>query len=196
MSQTVIGFFDNASDARRAKEKLRERGVGDDHIDISGSQGTGNPANVSTSDRDHNTVRNTDDGRTVDAEGRNTNKITDFFNSLFQGGDKDDDDDAGRYRHVAERVNSIVTVHASTPAEAEAAAEIMDDCGAVDVNERASQTGYTARNINRMTEQRNIGNTGNNWRSRIIQRPVQNQYRLRDDNYENQSRLYPDDQAH
>ena len=182
MSQTVIGFFDSASDASRAIDRLRESGISNDRIDISGSnRGSGGPVNVSTEDRDHNTVRTTGDGRTVDAEGRNTNKFTDFFNSLFQGGDKDDED-KGRYNHVAERVSNIVTVHANTHAEAEIAAEVMDDCGAVDVNERATQTGYTGRISKNMNERDNQGNAGN-YRSRIVGRSVENQYRLRDESY-------------
>ena len=170
MSQTVIGFFDDQSEARRALEQLQSRGISRERIDISkgsdaGSTGgatggaTGNRSNditevnpVSGSAKDENTVRRTGDDLTVDRDGRNTNAITDFFNNLFGGRDKDkddddddDDDDAARYSHVAQRSGAIVTVHAQSRQEAEAAAEIMDDCGAVDVNERASQSGYTGR---------------------------------------------------
>jgi hypothetical protein len=166
MSQTVIGFFDDQSEARRALEQLQSRGISRERIDISRGSNAGstsmgtsgstgsrssettdvNP--VSGSAKDENSVRRTADDHTVDRDGRNTNAITDFFNNLFGGRDKDkddddDDDDAARYSHVAQRSRAIVTVHAQSRQEAEAAAEIMDDCGAVDVDERASQSGYT-----------------------------------------------------
>ncbi|GAA4409940.1 hypothetical protein GCM10023187_33940 [Nibrella viscosa] len=62
--------------------------------------------------------------------------IGDFFRSLFGGRD-----DSDAYRNYAEvgRRGSIVAVHVTTTHEAEQAAEILDDCGAIDVDERASQ---------------------------------------------------------
>ena len=59
--------------------------------------------------------------------------IGNFFSSLFGGSD-----DSDRYSRVAER-SSLVTVHAQSEDEAERAADILDDNGAVDVNERDAQ---------------------------------------------------------
>ena len=59
--------------------------------------------------------------------------IGNFFSSLFGGGD-----DADRHSRVGDR-SSIVTVHAQSEDEAERAADILDDNGAVDVNERDAQ---------------------------------------------------------
>lgn len=198
MSQTVIGFFDDASEAQRAVERLESRGIGRDRVDVSrGSSGSGTTSTTSVSND-----RTTNEGRTVDREGRNTNAITDFFNSLFGG--KDDDDRADRYSRVAQRSNSIVTVHARTKDEAEAAAEILDDCGAIDVDERASEYGYTntrsseglgersniagdrSNTIERMEENLEVGKrtveTGNvRVRSRIVERPVEEHIRLREE---------------
>lgn len=64
--------------------------------------------------------------------------IAKFFKSLFGN----DDDEVSRYSNVAERSGSIVTVHVQSSEEAEEAADILDDAGAVDVNEKASQYGY------------------------------------------------------
>ncbi len=66
------------------------------------------------------------------------NGITRFFKNLFG----DDDDDADKYSRVAGRSQCIVTVHASTNDEAEEAADILDDCGAINVDERAAEYGY------------------------------------------------------
>lgn len=183
MAQTVIGFFDNASDAQRAAEQLQSRGISRDRIDVSrGSSGTTGPDtdNLNITDRDHNTVRVTDDNRTEDREGRNTNRITDFFNSLFQGGKNDD---ADRYSRVAERSGAIVTVHAHSSEEADWAADILDDCGAVDVDERASQYGFTnTRSAEGMGDRQNTASTsGMRMRSRIVDSTIEDRYRLRDD---------------
>src|SRR5688572_14453589 len=148
MAQTVIGFFDDASDAQRAVERMQSDGISRDRVDISrGSGGTSTSGSnrsgvnpVSGSERDDNSVNRTSDDRIVDREGRNTNVFTDFFNSLFGN---DDDDNANRYSKVAEGSNSIVTVHAQSREEAERAADILDDCGAIDVDERAAQFSST-----------------------------------------------------
>jgi hypothetical protein len=186
MAQTVIGFFDDVSDAQRAVDQLQSRGVSRDRIDVSrGSSGAAAPGteNIRTTDRDHNTVRVTSEDRTVDKEGRNTNRITDFFNSLFQGGENDD---ANRYSRVAERAGAIVTVHAQSKEEAESAADILDDCGAVDVDERASQYGFSGTRSTERTAGRQSTSArggGTRMRSRIIDRPVAEQFRLREENY-------------
>lgn len=184
MSQTVIGFFDDASEAQKAIERLQDIGISRQHVDISriagaapGTVSTDSVNPVSGSERDENSVRRTSDDRTVDREGRNTNKITDFFNNLFGGKDKDNDD-AGRYSHVAQKSNTIVTVHAPSRELAEKAAEIMDDCGAIDVDERASQYGYTGSATQRTDEA-----TGSASRSRIIDRSIDENNRLRDDDF-------------
>lgn len=196
MSQTVIGFFDDQSDARQAVEQLQSKGISREHIDISrgasaantgtdrSTQNTGvNP--VSGSKRDENSVQRTADDRTVDPEGRNTNVFTDFFNNLF-GGSKDDD--AGRYSHVAQRAEAIVTVHAQSRGEAERAAEIMDDCGAIDVDKKASESGYTSTGMynERSSEPGYISSNENadrdatGLRSRIFDRRLDQTRRLRD----------------
>jgi hypothetical protein len=193
MAQTVIGFFDNASEAQRAVEQLQSRGFSRDRIDLSrGSGSTGHTSTTSggiTNPKDPNTVAVTDEGRTVDREGRNTNRITDFFNSLLGGSD---DDDAGRYSHVAHRAGAIVTVHAQSNEEAERAADILDDAGAVDVDERAKQSGYThTRSTEGLGDRQSISgrrdadlSTGSGSslrrRSRIIDRSIDEQRRLRD----------------
>jgi uncharacterized protein (TIGR02271 family) len=211
MAQTVIGFFDDHSDAQRAIEQLQSRGFSRDRIDLSRSSGgtstgvssstsdTGRVNPVSGSERDENSVRRTSDDRTVDPGGRNTNAITDFFNNLF-GSNKDD---ADRYSRVAERSNAIVTVHAQSREEAERAADILDDCGAVDVDERAAQYGYAntrsegtgerrdvsnerGTTIPRVEENLNVGKRtveqgGVRVRSRIVEQPVEEHIRLREE---------------
>jgi stress response protein YsnF len=188
MAQTVIGFFDNATEAQRAVEKLTSIGISRDMIDVSNNTtGTAGVADTRSTDRSD---RDSDD-----------NGITRFFKSLFGG----DDDEADRYSRVAERSGAIVTVHARTEDEAERAADLLDDCGAVDVDERAAQYGYTAgrsgsetdrrgdisnergTTIPRIEENLEVGKRtvergGVRVRSRIVERPVEEHVRLREEN--------------
>lgn len=187
MAQTVIGFFDNPTEAQRAVERLQTLGISRDMIDLStnaaGSTGVS-------------------DSRTTDRGDReNESGITRFFRNLFGS----DDDEADRYSHVAERSSAIVTVHARTEDEAEKAADLLDECGAVDVDERAAQYGYTSgrsasetgrrENINnergttipRIEENMEVGKRtveggGVRVRSRIVERPVEEHVRLREEN--------------
>ena len=75
----------------------------------------------------------------VDKSKEDTGGIGGFFASLFG---MDDDDETRRrrdnYTTVAAR-HSVVTVHTVDAEEAERAADILDDAGAIDVDERAEQ---------------------------------------------------------
>lgn len=112
MSQTVIGIFDSSREAQDAVEQLVSNGFSRSNIDIAAQDATS-----TTSDRD-----NDNDG------------IGGFFRSLFGS----DDDESRKYTNVARR-GSVVTVHAQSAMEAERAADILDNYGAVDVNERYMQ---------------------------------------------------------
>ncbi len=127
MAQTVIGMFDNSTEAQQAVEKLVSSGISRDRIDVS-DQSSSTSSSYSSSDSS-STDRDDD---------HDDNAITRFFKNLFG----DDDDDANKYSKVASRAKCIVTVHAQSEDEAEDAADILDDNGAVDVNERASEYGY------------------------------------------------------
>ncbi|MBD0284709.1 MAG: YsnF/AvaK domain-containing protein [Flavisolibacter sp.] len=187
MAQTVVGFFDNASEAQQAVERLQSSGISQDRIDVSsGNAGTDNVSY--DTDRDDDRDRSHESG------------ITRFFRNLFG----DDDNEAERYSRVASRSNSIVTVHAQSREEAERAADILDDCGAVDVDERSAQyastsgrtgidvntrqnTGTEEASIPRIEEELNVGKRtvekgGVRVRSRIVERPVEENIRLREEN--------------
>ncbi len=263
MALTVVGVFDDASEAQQAVEALVSDGFSRSSIDLStarsGDYSAGDNAHSGTGnnysgdvipDRHHNTsgtmaeevVDDTKDvgsrmGDAIPDRHRNTSgtmaeevvddtkdvgsSIGDFFSSLFG---LDDDNDKDRYSRAAER-SSIVTVHAQSKDEAERAAEILDDNGAVDVDERAAQfgntggtdagttgMGYTAADTNynttnadldttnRMNTPDNAGDQtikvveenmqvgkrevetgGVRVRSRIVERPVEENLRLREE---------------
>ncbi|MDB5243841.1 MAG: hypothetical protein JWP57_4467 [Spirosoma sp.] len=145
-SMTVVGVFDNASEAQQAVEALVSDGFSRSNIDLStaqtGSQsyntGDYNSGSGSSSavipDRHQNTS-GTAAEEVVDDTKDVGSSIGDFFSSLFGGGD-----DADKYNRVASD-RSVVTVHAQSDDEAERAADILDDNGAVDVDERAASYG-------------------------------------------------------
>jgi stress response protein YsnF len=209
MAQTVIGFFDNASEAQQAVEQLVSNGFSRASIDIAASSGsTGSMTSSGTND--YGTSAGTSNyGTSTGTSSYNDNdgfgdKVSRFFSNLF-----DSDDDRNRYSTVASR-STTVTVHATSVAEAERAADLLDRYGAVDVDERASQYGYGATGAttaatsttdtsyvdttNRtadttgaipiIEENINVGKRvvetgGVRLRSRIIERPVEEAVRLR-----------------
>jgi stress response protein YsnF len=179
--QTVIGIFKEGIDAQAAVQKLEStHHIGRDKVDIA------HPASAkhvggSTSDRDN-------DG------------ISGFFGSLFGK-----NDDANKHAQAA-RKGWVVTVHADSRQQAERAAEVLDSCGAVDVDEhvaqnpqagaarppqgtaqpRTGQTGNTDQTIPIMEERLNVGKRevergGVRMRSRIVERPVEEHLRLREE---------------
>ena len=118
MAQTVIGIFDNSNQAQNAVQQLVSSGISRDNIDLANS--STNDSTTSYQDND-----SSNDG------------ISGFFSSLFGG-----DDDADKYSHVARR-GCTVTVHTQSREEAERAADLLDEYGAVDVDEQASRYGYS-----------------------------------------------------
>jgi stress response protein YsnF len=210
MAQTVIGFFDNPSEAQAAVQQLESIGISRQNIDVS-SGGSTNVSGDTSDSSDYSSDRSTSGysaERSVDNDGEKGNAITRFFSSLFG-----DDDDADRYSKVAGSAQSIVTVHAQSQEDAERAADILDDCGAIDVDERSAQHGYARTGyagdaayssdssnssmsdrrgddddttIERIEENLEVGKRevergGVRVRSRIVERPVEETVRLREE---------------
>lgn len=141
MAHTVIGFFKNATDANNAVDVLLTRGFEDSNVDVA--------ANYASHE-------NTDDSRDF------SDKVKNFFRSMFG-----DDDKANKYSQVA-RNNFMVTVHAFSNDEAENAADILDECGAIDVDEKEysgsdADRGYaysdTDRDFSNTDRDYTVGNT-------------------------------------
>ncbi|MGB3780603.1 MAG: YsnF/AvaK domain-containing protein [Tunicatimonas sp.] len=164
MSHTVVGIFNNVVDAEKAVDHLLSNGFSRGHIDIA----------------DH-TDR---DGYTDEHRDRDSDSIGGFFSSLF-GGDSDD----SRYHAEAASKGSVVTVHAQSKDEAERAADILDDYGTIDANQRAGARTETANldadaKIDVVEEELEVGKRkvdtgGVRVRSRIVERPVEESIRLR-----------------
>jgi len=125
MRQTVIGLFNKSSDAQDAVQRLLSSGFSNNNVDISLST-----AGTSSGSTNFNLDN--------DAHDEHESGISRFFKNLFG----DDDDDANKYSRAASRGKSVVTVHATSDEEAKRASDILDDAGAVDVDENADDYSY------------------------------------------------------
>jgi uncharacterized protein (TIGR02271 family) len=218
MALTVVGIFDNATQAQQAVEALVNGGISRSNIDISTTRtsdgnmtgttsmtGTTNDTGAVVPDR-HTNTSGTMAEEVVDDTKDVGSSIGNFFSSLF--GVSDDDDDHRKYATVANQ-GSVVTVHAQSEDEAERAADVLDDNGAVDVNEKAAQYGYTGTTgLTNMTQgvadtarpvatdgdqtvkiieenlevgKRTVETGGVRLKSRVVSRPVEESVRLREE---------------
>jgi stress response protein YsnF len=179
MKQTVFGIFDKRHEAQNAVNKLIEKGFVREDIDFIDNA-------AATQGDTHTTARTTE----TDTGGR----VKNFFNNLFGS----NTEEARTYSEVAGR-SAVVTVHAHSREEADRAASILDEYGAIDANERVrsyrSETGTatdrrgetaTGESIPVVEEKMEVGKrdveTGKvRLRSRIIERPVEEKLRLREE---------------
>ena len=115
MQQTVIGVFDQNSDAQNAVERLVNSGFDRGLIDISHGRITAAKP----------------DGLAMDDE-TDSERITSFFQAAFS-------EEAETYKYMAAARDgaAIVSIQTNGEAEASRAMEVMDSCGAVDVDERS-----------------------------------------------------------
>ncbi|WP_242918311.1 YsnF/AvaK domain-containing protein [Pontibacter liquoris] len=176
--QTVIGIFDYGVDAQVAAQELMQHGIPSDHIDL-----TVNGL------RDRNENRMAPPAAAPDRPVENARGTENFFGSLF-----DDRDESQKYAEVAEH-GSILTVHAESREQAKKAAELLDKCGAIDVNDRAEKyrsmpqekrgNWINSNNAIPIVEEkmkvgkREVETGGVHIRSRIVERPVEERLRLR-----------------
>lgn len=114
MAQTVVGIFERESFARQAVEHLKERGYTESDIDV----------HVRNPEDDKDDPTDTDSG---------SGGILGFFKSLFKN--NDNDDDARSYMDLAGRNEAVVTVWVQSGSDAERAADILDEYGAVNIDE-------------------------------------------------------------
>jgi uncharacterized protein (TIGR02271 family) len=192
MTHTVIGLFDNKNEARVAMEELVEQGFIRESIDVS----------------DRRYDESTTGGATASATTNTSagDSISNFFSSLFG----DDETTAQSYTTLAQDADAILTVQVDTEERARAAAEILDRHGAIDVDERSAQyqqsyaqTSGTTQNTTTNTAQntattegemsipvieeelqvgkRAVERGGARIRSRIIEKPVEETLRLREE---------------
>jgi uncharacterized protein (TIGR02271 family) len=133
MSHTVIGIFKTFTEASVAKQHLENNGFSSADVDV-------NDSNYTAPDYDGNDLTGGVTDVTPQADSytnhdkKDDDSIGGFFRNLFGGGDDDDEDLTNRHIEAGKR-GTVVTVHARTYDEAERAADILDEYGAVNVND-------------------------------------------------------------
>lgn len=119
MSTTLVAVFNQHSDARDASRKLQSAGIEVQSICLNG--GDSSVEQVQT---------RTDNDKEPGA-------ISLFFSDLF--GSNDDKSDATRYTDAASRGSSVLTVSVMDESRVEEISDLLNECGAIDVDERAQQ---------------------------------------------------------
>lgn len=218
MAQTVIGIFNSASEAQNAVDQLLSKGFTKDSVNIStgssaGSSSIGGTTGSSMGNTSGSSMGSTSGSATDNFMGTTTGSslsgstgyssgtnegnetgIGRFFRNLF-GGDNDESD---RYSRVAER-STVVTVYAKSTTEAETAARLLDQYGAVDVDDQDKQynksagtydstnaTDATGKTISIIEENIQVGKRevetgGVRLRSRIVETPFTENLSLREE---------------
>lgn len=175
--QTVIGIFDFGVDAQMAAQQLEKAGIPNNQIDVivNGAR-----------DKSSNTTQ-----QQPQPNRGNDSRVGNFFNSLI-----DNRDESAKYSEAA-RNGSVVTVHTTSSEQAKKVAQTLDKCGAIDVNERAAQqrtmntskkgnwtdssTSIPVVEENLQVGKREVETGGVTLRSRIVERPVEEHLRLREE---------------
>lgn len=179
-----------------AAQQLMDSGIAENKIDIAvrgasdrnDTMGTPPDNNLNTPSNNLETDNRTNATATDMPENKRDN---DFFSSLF-----DSRDESNKYYEVA-RHGSIVTVHTDSKEESKRVAEMLDKAGAIDVNERAEQyRGMSTSSKGKWTDakttipvveekmevgKREVETGGVQLRSRIVERPVEEHLRLREE---------------
>lgn len=179
MTHTVIGLFDSKEEARDAMQALVNAGFIQENVDVSNRKFADSIPS------------------TTDESGDLTDDVSNFFSSLFG----DDEQTRTTYTNAARGAEAILTVQADSKERAEEAADILDDNGAIDVNERAAQyqqryaqTSGTARGAENREEvtipvveenlqvgKRAVETGGVRIRSHVIEKPIEETVRLREE---------------
>jgi uncharacterized protein (TIGR02271 family) len=120
MQQTIIGVFTTERQASDARSSLRNAGF----------------SNVEVQNKDTMSSRAT--GADGDSDGGG---IAGFFRRLFGS---EDHPDANQYSQSLDRGRWIVVAHVDTDAEADSVTAVMEDCGAVDVDQDEDTTATSA----------------------------------------------------
>jgi uncharacterized protein (TIGR02271 family) len=192
MTHTVVGLFEDKAHAQAAMNELIAEGFVKEHIDISNRRSSG------TDGDDQYAIAGEAGDSTGDGEGIG-DRISNFFNSLFS----DDETTARNYTTAASDADAILTVQVDSEERAETARDIFDRHDAMDVDEHgagsygaaaAGRTGDTGTGANMRDKatipvvkedlnvsKREVERGGARIRSRIINRPVEENVRLREE---------------
>lgn len=190
MTHTIIGLFDSKTEAQAAMRDLVAAGFAEENIDFSNRRYDEAAASTNAATSTQSTTGG---------------GVSGFFNSLFGG----DTPEARNYTNAATDAEAILTVQTDSDERSRQIAEILDRNGAIDVDERSAQydasyaqSGGATAARDTTTENRaaTTGDTtipvieeelqvgkrqvqggGVRVRSRVIEKPVEETLRLREE---------------
>lgn len=144
MKQTVVGVFDQYIDAQQAARILEDKGFDHDHVHVAG---TGDGAAAT---------------RSADRSGDHQDEgvmagIRHFFSDLFG---PDDHQEVGTYAEAVRRGGAVVKVEVDEDDELERARDLLQQAGAVDIDERAEEWRAAGWNPSAGYESDGNGRTG------------------------------------
>lgn len=128
MPQILIAAFDRYAEAEQVKTELLSQGVASTDIQISASF---NPETVNSS-------RVEVIGEEPDEDATVADKIGSFFHKVFGDGSSQH---AGRYPEAARRGSTVVTVSLDDESQISMVERIMEQNGAIDIDERSASWG-------------------------------------------------------
>jgi len=123
MNTVLVGMFESQSAAEKARSQLMAAGFDSGSVSMTG--GTSSSASTSSSSSSGYGQRQESGG------------IAGFFESLFGGNDRDDTGYADTYKEAFNRGSYGVTVTAQSESEVDRAEQVLNACGAVDIDEQA-----------------------------------------------------------
>ena len=127
MSSVLVGMFDSQTAAAQARGKLMSAGFAGDAVTLVGGTGTSSTSSVP--------------GTVASDEPNHKGAIARFFDDLFGGADEHDEVRTGytdTYNEAFKRGSYGVSVTVANDDEADKAERILNDAGAVDVDEKAA----------------------------------------------------------
>ena len=128
-SHTVVGIFDSDFDAQDAVDELINHGFDRKDIDVKNRLDVNGPSVQYQTDSDSRHHAHPE---------KHESAITRFFTTIFG----DNSDDADKHARLAIEGGAVITVYANSVEQAARAADILDNKGAVDVDDRAAKVGY------------------------------------------------------
>ena len=134
MSITLAAVFDDRNDAEQARRRLEAERIDPQQIQI--TDDTSTITGAATSDAP---ARRDDDHR--------PGGLRRFFSELFGTGDDNaGDDNVSHYAEAVRRGSAVLSVNLASNARIDELTAILEDCGAVDIDQRVEQwkaDGYT-----------------------------------------------------
>ena len=133
MKHTLVAAFDDLSNAQAAKAQLLQLNIADSNIELSTADATAQ-GTMPTSETSATTTADTHTG-----DGSFGDKVSHFFSSLFGS---DDDGQPHRYStaypEAYRRGATLITVTVADDLQAEQVEDILQEQGAIDIDERAA----------------------------------------------------------